>query len=120
MSFPINAEEQEFDKKIKEISQITYSTDTDTSLIRNLVRVVMIPPLLVADTARFIDQYGSVVVKIEAVDDDCHTWVDEGDSNCKNGPDTVLFVYLTPAQPGAQKEEIKEVLRKIQALSTTS
>lgn len=117
MSFPINTEEQEFSKRIKEISQITYTVDTDTGLIRNLVRVVMVPPLLVQDTARFIDDYGSVVVKIEAIDDDCHTWVDEGDSNCKNGPDTVLFVYLTPAQPSAQKEEIKEVLRKIKALT---
>lgn len=116
MSFPINSEEQEFDAKIKEISQITYSTDTDTSLIRNLVRVVMIPPLLVADTTRFIDDYGSVVVKIEAVDDDCHTWIDEGDSNCTNGGNTVLFVYLTPAQPGAQKAEIQEVLRKLKSL----
>lgn len=121
MSFPINSEEQQFDSKVKEVSQITYTVDKDTGLIRNLVRVVMTPPLEVADTTRFIDEYGSVVVKVDAIDDDCGLWLDDNDrARCSPANGTVLFVYLTPAQPGAQAAEVQEVIRKLKSLIRTT
>lgn len=117
--FPIPTEETEFAKKIKEVSQITYTVDADTGLIKNLVRVVMVPPLEVADTVRFVDDFGSIVAKVDAIDDDCGTWINKDDTDdtpCGSDQNTVLFVYLTPAQPDAQKAEIAEVLRKLKAL----
>jgi hypothetical protein len=112
-----------FNKKVKEVSQITYTVDADTRKVANIVRVVMRPPFLVDDFIEFFDKYGSVVAKIDAVDDDCHIWVNEDDGRCTEGSqadDTVLFVYLTPQNPDVTQAEVTEVLNKLKQIAKIS
>src|SRR6266496_2755201 len=118
MSFVVPGPEAELESRIKEVSTITYTTNSDTGKIKNLVRIVMVPPFNVENAIEFLDEHGMIVLKIEALDDDCGIWIDKEDgedSPCGN--DVVLFVYLSPANPKADEAEVQEAVRKIKGIA---
>jgi len=118
MSFVVPGPEAELESRIKEVSTITYTTNSDTGKIKNLVRIVMVPPFNVENAIEFLDEHGMIVLKIEAVDDECGIWVDkDSDEDTPCGNDVVLFVYLSPANPKAGQEEVAEAVRKIKAIA---
>lgn len=113
MDFPeVPGPESQFEAKIKSVKQVEYTTDKDLALVPHLVEIVMVPPWNVQDSMRFLNDFGSIVMKIFAVDDVCGHWTEEADK-CQSR--LVLFVYVTPRQPDADKATLKEFLRKLKA-----
>ena len=113
MDFPeIPGKESQFEAKIKSVKQVEYTTDADLALVPHLVEIIMVPPWQVSDSIRFLNDYGSIVMKIFAVDDTCGHWTTEED-RCHSR--LVLFVYVTPRQPDVDKQQLREFLRKLKA-----